>query len=316
MQKLTQNKSKTNTQGVKTSLSSSLMKIGLVVKHRQEDASRLAVEVSELLLNRNFEVFIADESKKTVRFQNGKSAKKVKFIPKADLPKRCDFIIVLGGDGTFLSAARLMTQKSIPILGINMGTLGFLTEVKRDEVFDAIHRVLTNHELNISERSMLEVKVLRKGKVISQGLVVNDVVVSKGAIARIIGVKVIVDGVWASTVKADGMIISTPTGSTAYSLAAGGPIVMPEMGLMLLTPICPHGLTQRALILPDTVNVELTIDPAPGNVFLTLDGQEAIDIKKGDLIRITRFKKHKLKTVTAPNRDYFSLLREKLWFGR
>ncbi len=162
---------------------------------------------------------------------------------------------------------------------------------------------------------MLEVGVIRKGKLVFSDLVVNDAVVSKGAIARIIGVKMDVNGEWANTVRADGMIISTPTGSTAYSLAAGGPIVMPQLGCMLLTPICPHGLTQRTLVLPDTVTVELTLEHMPGHVYLTIDGQNGLDLKDGDLIRISKFKKHRLKIVRAQNRDYFSLLREKLNFG-
>jgi NAD+ kinase len=180
---------------------------------------------------------------------------------------------------------------------------------------DVLNKILSSGKFGVSERVMLEVSVIRKGKTVFNDLVVNDAVVSKGAIARIIGVKIDVNGEWANTVRADGMIISTPTGSTAYSLAAGGPIVMPHLGCMLLTPICPHGLTQRTLVLPDDVNVELTLEHMPGHVFLTIDGQNGLDLKDGDLIRVSRFKKHKLKIVKAPSRDYFSLLREKLNFG-
>ena len=196
-----------------------------------------------------------------------------------------------------------------------MGTLGFLTEVKREEVYDALNKILVQKKIGISERTMLEVSVVRKGKSILKSLVVNDAVISKGAIARIIGIKINVNGEWANTVRADGMIVSTPTGSTAYSLAAGGPIVMPSLDCMLLTPICPHGLTQRPLLLPDRMKVELTLDHMPGHVYLTLDGQDGIDLKAGDLIQVSRFKKHKLKIVKAPHRDYFTLLREKLNFG-
>jgi NAD+ kinase len=180
---------------------------------------------------------------------------------------------------------------------------------------DVLNRILTTGKYALSERMMLEVSVQRKGKVVFKDLVVNDAVVSKGAIARIIGVKIDVNGEWANTVRADGMIISTPTGSTAYSLAAGGPIVMPSLGCMLLTPICAHGLTQRTLVLPDSVTVEMTLEHMPGHVYLTIDGQNGLDLKDGDLIRISKFKKHKLKIVRAPIRDYFSLLREKLNFG-
>ena len=196
-----------------------------------------------------------------------------------------------------------------------MGTLGFLTEVRKEEVYDALNKILAQPEIKCSERVMLEVSLIRKGKVILKSLVVNDAVISKGAIARVIGIKVDVNGEWANTVRADGIIVSTPTGSTAYSLSAGGPIIMPSLGCMLLTPICPHGLTQRTLVLTDNVTVDLTLDHMPGHVYLTLDGQEAIDLKNGDLVQVTRFKKHRLKVVKAPNRDYFTLLREKLNFG-
>jgi len=287
-----------------------IRRIGIIVKHRHEEAAALSLEVARLLLNRGFEIFFCDESRKQIQ-----SLKNIKIIKKQDLPKHVDFIIVFGGDGTYLSAARLMREKTLPILGVNMGTLGFLTEVRKEEVYDTLNRILKQGVLNLSERAMLEVKVIRKGKTILKDIVVNDAVVSKGAIARIIGVRMNVNGQWANSIRADGLIVSTPTGSTAYSVAAGGPIVMPQMGCMVVTPICPHGLTQRPLVLPDDVKLELTLEHQPGHVFLTLDGQDGLDLKDGDWIQITRFKKHKLKIVQAPNRDYFSLLREKLNFG-
>ena len=284
--------------------------IGIVVKHNHPDATALSTDVASLLQNRGYEIYFPDEVSKSIH-----SLKKVKIIKKADLPKKVDLIIVFGGDGTYLSAARLMKEKSIPILGVNMGTLGFLTEVKKEEVYDALNKILTLSQIKISERTMLEVDVLRKGKSILKSFVVNDAVISKGAIARIIGVKISANDEWANTVRADGIIVSTPTGSTAYSLAAGGPIVMPALDCMLVTPICPHGLTQRTLVLPDQVKLEMTLVHTPGHVFLTLDGQAGLDLKHGDLIRVTRFKKHRLKIVKAPNRDYFTILREKLNFG-
>ena len=291
-------------------MTTQIKRIGLVVKNHHPEAASLAIDLALLLQNRGFEIFFPDEVAKSIH-----ALTQVKIVKKKDLAKKVDFIIVLGGDGTYLSAARLMKDKSIPILGVNMGTLGFLTEVKREEVYDALNKILVQKKIGISERTMLEVSVVRKGKSILKSLVVNDAVISKGAIARIIGIKINVNGEWANTVRADGMIVSTPTGSTAYSLAAGGPIVMPSLDCMLLTPICPHGLTQRPLLLPDRMKVELTLDHMPGHVYLTLDGQDGIDLKAGDLIQVSRFKKHKLKIVKAPHRDYFTLLREKLNFG-
>jgi NAD+ kinase len=292
-----------------------VQRLGIIIKHHHNEAAALSLELADLLLNRGYQVFFCDESAKVLRSLGSERLRKLKVVKKSGLARKVDLIVVLGGDGTYLSAARLMKDVSIPILGINMGTLGFLTEVRKDELHDVIHRILNTGSIAISERVMLEVSVIRKGKTVLKDLVVNDAVVSKGAIARIIGVKINVNGEWANTVRADGMIISTPTGSTAYSLAAGGPIVMPHLGCMLLTPICPHGLTQRTLVLPDDVNVELMLESMPGHVYLTLDGQNGLDLKDGDLIRVSRFKKHKLKIVTSPHRDYFSLLREKLNFG-
>jgi NAD+ kinase len=291
----------------------SVSKIGIIVKHQNEDAAVLSLEIAEFLEGRGYQTLFCDESRAILK--KSPSKKKFKVVPKSTLASKVDLIIVFGGDGTYLSAARLMKEKSIPVLGINMGTLGFLTEVKKEEVFDALNTILKGKKIDCSERVMLEAKLIRKGKVLTQDLVVNDVVVSKGAIARIIGIKINIDEHWANTVRADGMIVSTPTGSTAYSLAAGGPIIMPNLACMSITPICPHGLTQRPLIVPDSVKVQMMVEHMPGHVFITLDGQNTIDLQLGDVIEITRFKKHKLKVVKAPNRDYFSLLREKLNFG-
>jgi NAD+ kinase len=296
-----------------TAIKSSIKKIGMVLKHHQTEAAQLALDLAQLLVGRGFTVYFCDESASAVR--KIKNVSGIKTVKKDKLVKHVDFVLVLGGDGTFLSAARLMVDRTLPMMGVNMGTLGFLTEIKKEEVYDALNRILGAKTIHCSERTLLNVQVKRGKKCILDGLVVNDAVVSKGAIARIIGVKISVDGVWAQTVRADGLIVSTPTGSTAYSLAAGGPIVMPELSCMLLTPICPHGLTQRSLVLSDQGQVELTLDHTPGHVYLTLDGQEAVDLKHGDVIQVTRFKKHKLKIVSAPNRDYFMLLREKLKFG-
>jgi len=291
-----------------------LNRVGIIIKHRHVEASHLALEVAKLLEGQKIEVFFCDESSKLFE-RSHQGLKKFKIVPKSSLAKKVDFIIVFGGDGTYLSAARLMRDVSLPILGINMGTLGFLTEVRKDEAIDVINQIFKTGRYTISERVLLEVSVVRKKKTILKSLVVNDAVVSKGAIARIIDVKINVDDLWANTIRADGVIVSTPTGSTAYSLAAGGPIVMPSLECMIVTPICPHGLSQRPMLLSDKVTVDLMIDRMPGHVYLTLDGQEGVDLKDGDLIRISRFKKHRLKIVNAPHRNYFSLLREKLNFG-
>ncbi len=287
-----------------------LKSVGFVIKTNQPEAQSLAQDLVGVLHARNIKVVFNHQDKALAKNLPG-----VSVVHKDKLPEHCDLIIVLGGDGTYLSAARLMKKKSIPILGVNMGTLGFLTEIRKEEVFDAVHAIFVKGELKISERALLGVRLERAGKVLLDSFVVNDAVISKGAIARIIGVKISVDGRFANTIRADGIIVSTPTGSTAYSLAAGGPIVMPTLNALQITPICPHGLNQRPVMLPDTAKVELTLNHMPGHVYLTLDGQEGVDLKEGDRITVSRAQGKVLKIVNSPHRDYFLLLREKLSFG-
>jgi NAD+ kinase len=289
--------------------------IGFVVKHRHPEAHDLALQIAMLLTDRGYRLFFCDESKSLCKRLSGSKGKCTEVVTKESLPGLVDLIIVLGGDGTYLSIARLMKKVSIPVLGVNLGTLGFLTEVRKEEIFEVLNSILHRGEAKLSERTLLQVVVKRKKKTVFNALAVNDAVVSKGAIARIINLHVEIGGEWANTVRADGLIISTPTGSTAYSLAAGGPVVHPGLECMVLAPICPHGLSQRPMVIPDRKAITIRVDNMPGHVYLTVDGQEGLDLKDGDSIEITRFTKHKLKIVTSPERDYFSLLREKLNFG-
>jgi NAD+ kinase len=236
-------------------------------------------------------------------------------IEKTELVDICHLIVVLGGDGTFLSIARLMKKRSVPVLGVNMGQLGFLTEIKKNEAAETIASILEGKPFKVKERALLDVTLYRKGKPVFNGPVVNDAVISKGAIARIIGLEISVNGKWVHNVRADGIIVSTPTGSTAYSLAAGGPVIEPSIPALILTAICPHSLTQRPLVIPDTSTIEIRLLHRPGHVFLTLDGQDAVDLKEGDAVAIQRLQSHSLKLVSSPTRDYYGLLREKLKFG-
>jgi NAD+ kinase len=244
-----------------------------------------------------------------------KHRKQVQVVKKPKLVDVSDLIVVLGGDGTYLSIARLMRDRSVPVMGVNMGQLGFLTEIKRAEALDSLAAIMRGEPPLVSERVLLEVTLKRRGKIIFQGPVVNDAVVSKGAIARIIGLEVMVNGSWAHSVRADGLIVSTPTGSTAYSLAAGGPIIEPSLSALVMTAICPHSLTQRPVVISDDSEIQICLRQRPGHVLLTLDGQDAVDMKEDDIVTIRRFKKHSLKLISSPTRDYFGLLREKLKFG-
>ncbi|MBU6375767.1 MAG: NAD(+)/NADH kinase [Bdellovibrionales bacterium] len=298
-------------------------RIGFVVKHHHQQAADLALRLAEFVLSQGKEakvrqVYFADESRPMVARllkTPGIPKAKVKVVPKARLVDHCDLIVVLGGDGTFLSIARLMKNRSVPVLGVNMGQLGFLTEIKKSEAVYTLGAILEGEKPEISTRSLLEVTVKRKGKVVFQGPVVNDAVISKGAIARIIGIQVCINGKDVTRIRADGVIVSTPTGSTAYSLAAGGPILEPSLPALVITAICPHSLTQRPLVISDDATVEMCLQHRPGHVLLTLDGQDVVDLKEGDLVSIRKYKKHDLKIVSSPDRDYFGLLREKLKFG-
>jgi NAD+ kinase len=296
-----------------------LKKIGFVIKRHQSEAAAMAIEVGHFVVAKGATVFIADESSTAANILThelkASERKKVKVVPKKNLVDLCDLIVVFGGDGTFLSVTRLMKTRSVPVMGVNMGQLGFLTEIKRSEAIPMLESLMEGTPPVISERALLEVTLKRNKKIIYQGPVVNDAVISKGAIARIIGLQIGVNGKWAHNVRADGIIVSTPTGSTAYSLAAGGPIVEPSLSALVLAPICPHSLTQRPLVISDDSEIEIRLHDRPGHVLLTLDGQDAVDMKQDDLVIVRRFQKHSLQLISSPTRDYFSLLREKLKFG-
>lgn len=294
-------------------------RIGFVVKRSTPEAGAFAIDLARYCLSRGVKVFFVRESAEVVsalkRAAEPAERKRIFTVQKPELVRKTDLIVVLGGDGTYLSIARLMRDRSVPVMGVNMGQLGFLTEIKRSEALSTLSGILDGVPPVINERALLDVTLMRGNKVVYSGPVVNDVVISKGAIARIIGLEVAVNGKWVHTVRADGIIVSTPTGSTAYSLAAGGPILEPSLPALILTAICPHSLTQRPLVIPDRAEIQICLNHRPGHVLLTLDGQDAIDMREGDVVVVRRFKKHSLKLISSPTRDYFSLLREKLKFG-
>jgi NAD+ kinase len=297
-------------------MAAKIQTLGFVVKHNNPEAAALAVELGKYAIQKGLKIVCADESPQVCDplKKNGKD--KCSVVKKAELVDKCDLIVVLGGDGTYLSIARLMKNRSVPVMGVNMGTLGFLTEIKKDEALETLKGILENKKTpKISERVLLEVTLKRDKKTIFQGPVVNDAVISKGAIARIIGMEISLGDKPIYTVRADGIIVSTPTGSTAYSLAAGGPIVEPSLKALVLSPICPHSLAQRPIVLPDDEEIQICLKDRPGHVLLTLDGQDAVDMKEGDIVTVRRFSKHSLKLISSSTRDYFSLLREKLKFG-
>ncbi len=238
-----------------------------------------------------------------------------KGMDEEALGRRSDVILVIGGDGTILSVARATGRSRTPLLGVNLGSLGFLTETNLEGLYPALEGLLAARHV-VLNRMRLRADVLRGGQVAAGHELFNDIVVNKSALARILDIHVEVDGRFMTTFKADGLIVATPTGSTAYSLSAGGPILDPSMDAMILCPICPHTLTNRPVVAPGGSRVEVGLVDNHGDVYLTIDGQVGAPFLPGDRIRIRR-SRHPVRLVHFPERDYFEVLRQKLkWGGR
>ena len=234
-------------------------------------------------------------------------------LPREEIVKRADLAVVLGGDGTLLSVARAVGTRSVPILGVNLGTLGFLTEVGVEEVIGTLEQALSG-AISSEARFRLEVVVTRKGSELGRFLALNDAVIAKTALSRMINLAATANGDPVTTFHADGLIVSTPTGSTAYSLSAGGPLLLPGSGVVVLTPICPHALTQRPFVFPQSVILEVEVDTRGGQVSLTVDGQEGMDLVDGDRVRLGP-SDHPAWLIASPTRNHFEILREKLRWG-
>jgi len=233
-------------------------------------------------------------------------------VSKADLGKRADLLITFGGDGTLLSVARY-APKGVPVIGVNMGTLGFLTEVRVEEFPSVLEAVLSG-KFEAEDRVTFEVIVEGHQREKRTYRVLNDATINKSALARIVEMRVTVSGHFVSTFRADGLIVSTPTGSTAYNLSAGGPIAYPTMGAVVITPICPHMLTNRPIVIPDTLDIEIGIVTQNQEIFLTLDGQEGLPIGERDRVCVRKSDQPVL-LVQSPNKNYFDVLRNKLKWG-
>lgn len=233
----------------------------------------------------------------------------------ARIAEEADLVVVLGGDGTLIHAAGILrsSERLVPVLGVNLGSLGFMTEVPVGDLFPVLDSVLEG-QFHVERRMKLTVEIVRGGRVVHSGDVLNDAVINKGALARIVDLEARVDGRRLTTYKADGIIVATPTGSTAYSLSANGPIVVPTLEAVLITPICPHSLAQRPVVLPEKSVVELELTNTNGEVFLTLDGQSGLSMQQGDIVRLFRSPRP-LVLVKNPQIDFFGLLRAKLRWG-
>lgn len=233
-----------------------------------------------------------------------------KGFPEEEIFGGSDLIISLGGDGTFLQAARKAMPNNIPMLGVNLGTLGFLAEIDKNGIQDAI-RKLFNNEYSIEERMLLETSVIN-GEKTKKDFALNDIVISRGALSRIVHVKAYINDLFVDSFPGDGLIISTPTGSTAYSLSAGGPIVEPDVDLIILTPICPHILYSRPIITTGERIVKITVDDNYGNAMMTVDGQKGYNLASGEVIEINRSER-RLKIARVYSRNYFNVLHSKIY---
>jgi NAD+ kinase len=232
---------------------------------------------------------------------------------REQLAQHSDILLVLGGDGTLLAAARVAAPRRIPILPVNMGSLGFLTSFTVEELYPALEETLAGRS-SMSERVMLQVELLRGSTVLDLQHVLNDAVVNKSTLARMIELELSIDDDFVCRYRADGLVLATPTGSTAYSLSAGGPIVHPSVEAFVITPICPHTLTDRPVVVRDSSTIEVKLAENSESVFLTLDGQKGIPMQSEDRIRITRSPQC-LKLIQPPKKSYFEILRSKLKWG-
>jgi NAD+ kinase len=267
-------------------------RVGIVHKVTSAEATETALFVAQYLRNKGVEVLVDEE-------EVGRSA---------------DLVVVLGGDGTLIHAQYLLGGRPAPILGVNMGSLGFMTEVPQSRLYEALEQVLAG-EAKVSERMKLRVH-LHKGGAPERALdaeVLNDVVIAKSALSRMAELETRCSGDYVTTYKADGVIVATPTGSTAYALAANGPIMYPTMRGVIIAPICPHTLTQRPLVVPDDQNIEIIL-MNDTEVYLTLDGQKGLPLRRGDRVQVKQ-SLNRVLLVRNPNLDFFGILRAKLRWG-
>jgi len=225
-----------------------------------------------------------------------------------------DLIVVLGGDGTMISAARMVGDHEVLVLGVNYGSLGYLTDFRIEEMYSALESIIAG-DYKIDRRLMLDAEHWRGQEKLAEGRVLNDVVINKAALARIIEINVELDGLFVNKYRADGLIVSTPTGSTAYNLSAGGPIIFPSMNAVVVTPICPFTLSNRPIVVPDAAKIELVLEKENEGVVISLDGQTGYPMHAGDRV-VIRKSATTFNLVQPSNRNYFDVLRDKLKWGR
>ena len=280
--------------------------IGIISRPRRSNLSEVVPPLLSWLEDRGIHVAYDQETASSLAEPSeGRSREQVAAAS--------DLLLVLGGDGTLLAAARVAAPRGIPILPINMGSLGFLTSFMVEELYPALEDILAGR-LTISERVMLHAELERGNKILDKQTVLNEVVINKGALARMIELELSIDKDFVCRYRADGLIVASPTGSTAYSLSAGGPIVHPSVESFIITPICPHTLSDRPVVVGDASIIEVKLSVGTESVFLTLDGQKGIPLQATDRVRVSRAQQL-LKLIQTPNKSYFQILRNKLKWG-
>lgn len=281
------------------------MKVGIVGRIENSEVVDLTRTLVEKFNSLNVEVYLEKKLADLACYSN--------YTELENIHKHSDVVIVLGGDGTFLAVSRILSGTDIPVVGINMGYLGFLTEVTREEALELVD-IIAKGAYEVENREMISAKVIRKNKQFCNYDVLNDVVISRGIVSRVVDLSLEINDKQISTFKADGLILATPTGSTAYSLSAGGPIVFPALPLTIITPICPHTLTYRPLVVSNKRIIRVRSLTDNTQLHLTLDGQISFDLMMGDVVEVTKSEKS-VKFIRSPFRDYFSILKTKLMWG-
>lgn len=292
-------------------IDSAIQRVGVVVKPRQPEAVQTICRLVEWLSARGI-VLVGEPELERARIEMATGCA-IEIKEREQLADSVDLMIVLGGDGTMIATARLLGERAIPVLGINYGHLGYLTEFRIEEMIPSLELILQG-DYRVESRVMLDAKLTRGTETLSRNRVLNDAVISKSALARIIEIETWFDGQFVNSFRADGLIISTPTGSTAYNLSAGGPIIYPSMNAVVITPICPHTLSNRPLVVPDDVEIEFILRTEE-EVALTLDGQVGFPLKVNDRVSVSR-SRATFQLIQATSRNYFDVLRDKLRWGR
>lgn len=291
---------------------SSIKRVGIVLKPHQPQALKTICELTLWLGQRGIQLVGGPEiERESIEHETGCA---VAQVESDELAAAVDLVLVLGGDGTMIASARMIGDEEVPVLGVNYGSLGYLTEFRIEELYDALEMILADN-YRLDKRVMLAVELFRGPDLITRNRVLNDVVINKSALARIIEIEAYLNKQFVTSFRADGLIVSTPTGSTAYNLSAGGPIIFPSMNAVVVTPICPFTLSNRPLVVPDNAVIELLMKTDQEDVSLTLDGQVGFPLMVDDRV-VIRKSSTTFNLIQPSNRNYFDVLRDKLRWGR